>query len=1021
MTTGPYAWRLIATISCIVLIILSVAPVHAQVQAPASPPQVIIPSEVPTDILFVLDGSGSMSRDDSRGKASDPQRYRFSAVRAFIALASPRMRIGLANLSDAYSGNNGMDRPTPLQTGLVQGLTDATPSGRAQLLAAVNEMKTTHEAGLEDGFTYMSKALDLASRVMNQSTAPQKYVIVLTDGDVTGENPRAWWTQARALQNNGVKFVIFRLGQREPPGLSNQELANINDSLAPAGGGAQVIARPEDILRYYLQTFITLNQNTYINPIGRIAGNEQPLMEIQEWMDISDVFLILPTSSTDAGKSLVRGIVSDKLGRNVLTETRGDGQTDPNLEVLLLNRERLGALEGLWKVQLSEPASDVQLVFRSRVTIFPDKLLAPKDADQAVVSVAVADGRIGIPSKKVVARGVAGESANPLLLGAFGANRYSGTVHPDREGLFRVRVLSESPQAAGVPVRRELPPALEKAFPVLFTDKFSAGEIGLTAARLTGEKVLKAGQPFQVGVKGDGGPCQPQAVALKVDANYPNPPVGVLPSEVGRAATPLGGAQGGGLAYGFVPNAPGQISFVLDHAALLCEGLPFPVGISTVGRKDGVQSFEIDIERTLKVDRDSPANLGVLATGIDTVDFAVKFDLSSYRPERLIFSIQGLPGASPITPTVDLQPREGDGRPRPIQGVIPIKVKLGTPLPGGAKRTMTLVIQQGNEGARSVDIGRQDFTFEVAAGIIGVRVSRDPKITRDGVTFSIAIDSSRLFVVPPATSQDFELGIEGLKVSRVEPKGFRVIPQKDLVEQLIFVQSEEMCARQGPFNFKIGIKTLPSPNGEILTAGSPLEISVPLPKMAVTVAVPEQIGPLRPGVTVPITLQSTSLCAEALRLRVFDPRKPDRFVESGLSAPNVFLAPTDGEIRSVQLLPVQSAPRGEEGTIVLETARVNGHPSTTVPSAMQLHYYTPLWTQEFPREAVLTFFGMTAALTLLFSFPRTLMADPIFAHQAGDSSIVSGRKRFRWFISSFTIAGVFAAFAVFWAMARYMP
>ena len=35
-----------------------------------------------TDVLFVLDSSASMSRDDERGKASDPQRLRISAVRA---------------------------------------------------------------------------------------------------------------------------------------------------------------------------------------------------------------------------------------------------------------------------------------------------------------------------------------------------------------------------------------------------------------------------------------------------------------------------------------------------------------------------------------------------------------------------------------------------------------------------------------------------------------------------------------------------------------------------------------------------------------------------------------------------------------------------------------------------------------------------------------------------------------------------------------------------------------------------
>src|SRR5439155_21690988 len=123
--------------------VLSPSPAFAQA-VPAA-------TETPTDVLFVLDSSASMSRDDLRGKASDPQGLRLSAVRAFLALATPRMRIGLLNLSDDYSGNRGLDKATPLETGIVQGLTDASPQGKGQLLNAVGEMKTTHEASLEDG------------------------------------------------------------------------------------------------------------------------------------------------------------------------------------------------------------------------------------------------------------------------------------------------------------------------------------------------------------------------------------------------------------------------------------------------------------------------------------------------------------------------------------------------------------------------------------------------------------------------------------------------------------------------------------------------------------------------------------------------------------------------------------------------------------------------------------------------------------------------------------------------------
>src|SRR5262245_50243880 len=248
---------------------LMAARAGAQTPPPARPAPT---GDGSTDVLFVLDSSASMSRDDARGKASDPERLRLSAVRAFVSLATPRMRLGLVNLSDELSGDDGLDKPTALETGLLMPLTDASPQGRAQLLAAVGDVKTTHEAGLEDGFTYMSKALDLAGRVMGGSTAQQRYVVVLTDGDVTGEDPRQWWGQARALQASGTRFVVFRLGRREPPGLTNRELASLNESLQVGGGAARVVDRPEDLLGYYLQTFVVLSRDAYLNAIGPMAA-----------------------------------------------------------------------------------------------------------------------------------------------------------------------------------------------------------------------------------------------------------------------------------------------------------------------------------------------------------------------------------------------------------------------------------------------------------------------------------------------------------------------------------------------------------------------------------------------------------------------------------------------------------------------------------------------------------------------------------------------------------------------------
>jgi hypothetical protein len=973
---------------------------------------------VPTDILFVVDGSASMSRDDWRGHASDPQGLRRSALRAIGTLATPRMRLGLINLSDAYSGNNGTDKPTALETGLILGLTDASPQGKAQFMTAVDDLKTTHEANLEDGFTYMSRALDLAGRVIGSSTAPQKYVVVLTDGDVTGEDPRYWWNQARDLQANGVKFVVFRLGRREPPGLTNKELASLNESLAPAGGAARVIDRPEDLLTYYLQTFVVLNRDAYVNALPPMkAGNDQPVLNVQDWQDISEITLFASTAATQ-GKPVITKLVSDKLGKDVLADLKGQESHDPNLQIVTLSRERLGALEGLWRISLAAPSQDVQVVFRSRVTISPDPLLQPRDAEMAVVSLTTQDGKGPIPRKAVVARGPAGDQPRPLLPGALAPDRWSGVVRPDRDGLYRVRINGEIAAPAGQAPRTDLPPFLEKAFPVATTDKLSVADVTLGFERVTQEKLLKAGQPLQVRTAATGASCTALGLALRIDATYPNPPNGVAPRE-SAAAQPQGPAPGGGLLYGFVPQGPGTLTFTTDHATLQCPGVELPVGVSA-GRGQGSQTFEVDVERMLKVDRESARGLGTLLPGADGVELVIKYDMSSWRTERLALAVQGLPGAVPVTPTIELPAREGAGRPQPRRGTLPVKIKFAGPQPGGAKGSFVLTVQ-GVDGVGSAEIGRFNFDYEVAAGVLAARLSRDPQISRDGVTLMVGIDPSRLVFLPDAPSQDFDVSVDGLKNARIEPKVIKTAQRKDLFEQPVFVQTTDVCQQSGVFKFKLGLKPLASPNGEILVAGAPIEVAVPLPKMDVTMSVPERMGALRPGAQLPITLQSSSLCPESMRLKVSDPEHPTRFSNSGLSSPSAELKPGDGEARVDQLMPDRPAPRGEGGTLVVEAIKVAGHPSSSYPEPQRIRYYTPLWTEEYPTESKIAFVVVELLATAALALPRTLFTDPIAAHRKGDSSVVSGRKRFRWFVVSFTVSLAFAALAVYWAMARYMP
>src|SRR5207245_250593 len=110
--------------------------------------------------------------------AGDPNGLRLTAARGLITLAGTQTRVALVNLSDELSERNGLAKPDPLHTGVVQPLTRLTPDGKAQLLTALGAMKTTDQAGLDDGFTFMSQALDLSGRVLANSAAKQRFIFL---------------------------------------------------------------------------------------------------------------------------------------------------------------------------------------------------------------------------------------------------------------------------------------------------------------------------------------------------------------------------------------------------------------------------------------------------------------------------------------------------------------------------------------------------------------------------------------------------------------------------------------------------------------------------------------------------------------------------------------------------------------------------------------------------------------------------------------------------------------------------
>ncbi len=961
--------------------------------------------EAPTDVLFILDSSASVSRDDWRGRASDPNDLRLTAVRTFIRLATPSMRIGLVNLSDALSGNDGLDPPTALQTGLVINLTSASTRGKAVLYEAVASMQTTHQAGLEDGFTYMSRALSLTERVLGSSNASQKYAIVLTDGDVTGEDPRGWWTNAVRLKERGVNVVILRLGRREPPGLTNSELHQLNATLAP-GGAARIVDRPEDLLGYYLQTFSDISATTFVNEVpGFSPGESGNFLNVLPWHDAEQIDLLLP-----AAPETVTAFRHVKTGRDVLADARAATVDDPNLEVLTLSRERLGSLEGEWALVTTRAIGPSYVVVRSGVTLQAYPILQPADATVAVIAARVRDGSVAIPDRSVIARPIDSGPGAPLLRGVLGPDLTSGVlaVGPGAEVRLEVR-------GPGSSVR---PPILEKSLRVRSTEDIRVQDVAPAFDAVTPGAPLKPGSPAQVRLSVARGGCDVVSAAVSFSAFYPTPSPGVPEAERGAPAVGMGRA-GAGLLFGFVPQGPGTIAPAVDHGVLQCSGQAHPIALLPSDQRAG-GGFPVEVERLLKISQAGPAALTGLAAGTREMRTELQFEISSWRDEQVQLGIEGMPGATLAGGDITIRPREGSPRPRPRGGAVPVQVRLDRALPGGVSGSFTIIARHTRGDAAAQELGRFSVTYQVEPSAIAAVISRDTRVASDGITTTIAVNPSRLVAIEPATAQDFAITVGGLGDVQADPRVIRVAPGRELVEYRVFIPTQRVCAQDVPPTFTLGLEPIPSPNGAVLVAGVPMTAPIRVPPMEVRVSAPDNLGPLRPGGTLTVAIQSTSLCEERMTMRLNEPAAPDRFSDAGISPSAFTVFPASGDVQNLRLTPRVAAPRGTSGSLVLAIERIAGHRDTSYPRTVTIGYRTPLWSEEFPRTALAAFIGIAAALAGIFALPR-ILADPIPAHRHGDSSAVAARRRVRWFTYSLIFATGLAYLTVYQALARWLP
>lgn len=310
-------------------------------------------SDIPLDLIIVIDNSGSMGNADgnpaTEDNGTDPSGLRFDAASMLIDLVSPQDRVGIV----IFSGQS-----DPLHETLLQMNEEAN---RTLLRNGLDEVRRNGPGG---GTSYNSALADTIA-LFGDDNRRQRAVIFLSDGEPTDPSPPLDETNADSLINRlaplrdqqiPVFLLLVGVGTETEDTETPSKIKDVKTAFQRTGPVPRSLQNPQSVAEAFAFALTQLQPNTYLDALESDPGANanSTLFEVQTSRSLGvsrATFIFVPEQPLTGFSATIKGAPE-----NAVEESVAPNNANYAIASFTTNTEQ--PINGLWEFDLN--AAQVQ-------------------------------------------------------------------------------------------------------------------------------------------------------------------------------------------------------------------------------------------------------------------------------------------------------------------------------------------------------------------------------------------------------------------------------------------------------------------------------------------------------------------------------------------------------------------------------------------------------------------------------------------------------------------------------------
>ncbi|MCU0491724.1 MAG: VWA domain-containing protein [Chloroflexaceae bacterium] len=355
----------------VVLLLLALLAMPRPAAALELPP----PDTANSDVVLVIDNSGSM-------RENDPNYLRLAAAKLFVDLADPGDKISIVVLSDS--------RYTRVLTEGMIPIGDGRNSNVVELKQAIDDLRK-EPMGTE---THMGSALNLAYDQLDRLPSPfqrhrlglanqRQFVVMLSDGLPTGAGQRELVDQmaGRFEARSYWKVFSVALGAEADPDYLRQRVAE------PTGGEVVVARDATELLTSYLEVYARAGDDRFISKVQVQPNTLAPLVLTKPDHQPTHITTVLIRNTPDAAiNNLLAPDAADVVQPFYQNTVRRGAE--PEYELYKVALDAQVSLVGPWQINVEQQSAEpvtVVVLSRSRLRMQMALPAALREGDDSSV------------------------------------------------------------------------------------------------------------------------------------------------------------------------------------------------------------------------------------------------------------------------------------------------------------------------------------------------------------------------------------------------------------------------------------------------------------------------------------------------------------------------------------------------------------------------------------------------------------------------------------------------------------